>query len=92
MLTDVKIDKYVSPVVTDAIGQLYFLYDIHMTWMYVRQLDADIGLGGSESRRGHNMLLGPLMKYWYTRNASSSKPVVLPVNMKKLFTHWSDTL
>ncbi len=93
MLTEVNIDKYVSPVVTDAIGKLYFLYDIHFTFLYVRQLANQIGLGGSETRRGHNMLLGPLMKYWYCHNASDVTQLIVPsINMYKLFTHWSDTI
>lgn len=91
LLTHVTMDKYVSPLITDSIANLYFLYDVHFHFMYVKQLDDDIGLGGSESRRGHNLLLGPNMKYWYAQNATSSKPIFLPVDLRKLFTHHTDT-
>lgn len=91
MLVKTEIDKYVSPLMTDQIGDLYFLYDIHFDFLYVNQLAADIGKPG-ETRRGHNMLLGPNMKYWYARNATSSIPVVEPVDLRKLFTHHTDTI
>lgn len=91
LCTGAQFDKYVSPVMTDAVGQLYFLYDIHLDFMWVKQLDSQIGAGVGETRRGHNLLLGPSMKYWYATNATSAKPVFEPVSFAKIFTYHTDT-
>lgn len=94
LLYDVNMDdKYVCPLVTDQLGQLSFLYRIEFRFMFVKQLDGQIGkqLPTPETRRGHNLLLGPAMKYWYSRNKDSNKPVFELIDMNKLWTHWSDT-
>jgi hypothetical protein len=76
---------------TDQVGKPYFLNDVTFHFMYTTQLAAEIGVGAGETRRGWNMLLGPNMKYWYTRHATSLLPVVPPIDFSKLFTHWSDS-
>lgn len=91
LCTGVVWDKYVCPIVTDAVGQLYFNYDIHIDLMHVKQLDGQRGKAG-ETRYGHNLLLGPQMKYWYATNATSGLKIFEPVDFAKIFTHHSDTL
>lgn len=91
LLVQTKFEKYVSPLLTDQLGRLQYLYDIEFEFLYVRQLDASIGKAG-ETRRGHNMLLGPTMKYWYAKNATSNNPVFESVDFAKLFTYYTDTI
>jgi hypothetical protein len=91
LLGRVERERYVSPVMTDQVGKPYFLNDVTFHFMYTTQLAAEIGVGAGETRRGWNMLLGPNMKYWYTRHATSLLPVVPTIDFDKLFTHWSDS-
>lgn len=84
-------DKYVSPVLTDQLGKLSFMYDVAFQFLYVRQLDAQVGKAG-ETRRGHNLLLGPNMKYWYATNPTSGTGVFDSVDFAKLFTIYTDTI
>lgn len=84
---DVRLKKYVSPLVTNTIGQLYFLYDIEFDFAYLKQFDSDIGKVG-ETRRGHNLLLGPTLKYWYATNATSGKPIFPLKEFADVFTHY----
>ncbi len=91
LVLDVRLKKYVSPLVTNNIGQLYFLYDIEIDMAYQKQFDAEIGKTG-ELRRGHNLLLGPNMKYWYARNAASNLPIFPLKDFSKIFTHYLDPL
>lgn len=90
-LMDVNMDdKFPCPLLTEQMGRLSFLYRIEFLFLYVNQLQAQVGVGPAETRRGHNMLLGPRMKYWYARNAASGTPVFEPIDMDKLFTNYTD--
>lgn len=83
-------EPYVSPLLTDVIGELYFMYDITIDLMFWSQESGSIGKTG-ETRRGWNLHLGPTMKYWYGKNSVSSKPVWMGVEFAKMFTHHADT-
>lgn len=94
LLQEVKLlRKYVSPVSTDSANGFYWLYDIEFTFEFLKQLSSQVNLGTTtETRRGHNLWLGPGNKYYYAKNSASGLPVYPPVDMKKLFTIWSDSL
>lgn len=89
LLFHVKRERYVSPVMTDQIGKLYFLNDVEFNFLYVNQLAGDMG-EATETLRGHNVLLGPEMKYWKATNTNGTK-IVRPIGFGKLFTHYTDT-
>lgn len=88
LLNPVERVRYVSPVMTDQIGDLYWLNDITFTFLYVKQLAAQMG-DGAETQRGHNVLLGPEMKYWVAQNQNGQK-IVPPIDFTKLFTRYTD--
>ncbi len=88
---DVRLKKYVSPLTTNTIGQLYFLYDIEFDFAYLKQFASDMG-EPAETRRGHNCLLGPGLQYYYATNATTSKPIFPLKEFSKIFTHYTDPL
>ena len=91
LCSEVRLNKYVSPLLTDTIGELYFMYDIEIDLIWTSQLDADIGKAG-ETRRGHNMLLGPKTQYWYVRDPehANARSVYIGVDFAKIFTIYTD--
>lgn len=95
LLQEVKLlRKYVSPVSTDTANGYYWMYDIEFNFEFVKQLSSQVYLGTTtETRRGHNLWLGPENKYRYAKNSKSPYLPVYPlVDLSKLFTHYTDTL
>lgn len=91
MLRSVLIEKYPCPLVTDANRGLYYLCDVTFDFDHVNQLSAKMGKAG-ETRRGWNVVVGPKQKWWYVRVAGDLTPPFTPVDLRKLWTHWSDPL
>lgn len=100
LVEEIRTNKYVCPVVTDTIGELYFLCDVEMDLAWTSQgTDAgmanndDIGKTG-ETRRGWNMFLGPNTQYWGIRDTthpSGARRPFATISFAKIFTYRTDT-
>lgn len=80
--------KYVSPLLTDTLGQLYFMVDVEMLFCWY---DPEPKGKAGETRHGWNFMLGPDLKYYYATNATSGRPVFESFTFDKAFTIYTDT-
>jgi hypothetical protein len=85
---DIKLNKYVSPLLTNTIGQLYFMYDIEMDFIYYDPEPK--GFVSTGAANGWNYHPAPNYKYYYGVN--SGQPVYKSVDFDKIFTHHTDTI
>jgi hypothetical protein len=84
-----KLHKYPQPVTTGALGRLYFACDIEfeMAWR-----DPEPKGKVSTITTGWNYALGPGLKYYYARTATTpARPLWRSRDFTKIFTIWSDT-
>lgn len=85
---NVTMEKYVSPLVTNTFGSLYFLYDITFELIWYDPLPK--GKAG-ENRNGWNFFIATDYQYYYAKNKGNNKVVFQDFTFDKAFTHYSDT-
>lgn len=84
----VHIRKYVSPLITNLVGQLYFICDIEFDLAWYDPLPKGYTAAVAN---GWNYMIAPDLQYYYCKNASSNRPVFQSFTFAKAFTHYSDT-
>lgn len=93
---DIKLNKYVSPLLTNTIGQLYFMYDIEMDFIYYDP--SPKGHISTVIAQGWNYHPAPNFHYYYGENTATllgvatTQPVYKSVDFAKIFTHYTDTI
>lgn len=85
---DVKLKKYVSPLTTNNVGQLYFLYDIEINLLWY---DPEPKGKSGETRHGWNFFLHSNLQYYYA-TSSGGKKIFHSCDFTKAFTHYSDLM
>lgn len=85
---NVRLRRYISPLLTNTTGQLYPLVDVEFDLAWYDPLPKG---KAAETRHGWNFMIAPDLQYYYASNATTSRPVFQSFTFAKAFTHYSDT-